>query len=49
MIYDLPNVLKNCKLTMYADDTTLHLCGKDQVELQNKMQEDLDKVGVICV
>ena len=46
MINDLPNVLKNCKLTMYADDTTLYLCGKDQVELQNKMQEDLDRVGV---
>ena len=45
MINDLPNVLKHSNLTMYADDTTLYLCGVDQRELQWKLQEDMDRVG----
>ena len=46
MINDLPNVLKHCKLTMYADDTTLYVCGVDNRVLQGKIQEDLDRISV---
>ena len=46
MINDLPNVLKHCKLTMYADDTTLYICGVDNRVLQENIQEDLDRIGV---
>ena len=45
MINDLPGVLEHCNLTMYADDTTLYLCGTDHVVLQTKIQEDLDRMS----
>ena len=45
MINDLPSVLKHCNFTMYADDTTVYLCGVNQQELQWKVQEDLDIIG----
>ena len=46
MVNDLPSVLKHCKLTMYADDTTLYICGVDNGVLQSKIQEDLDRISV---
>ena len=46
MVKDLPSVLKHCKLTMYADDTTLYICGVDNGVLQSKIQEDLDRISV---
>ena len=45
MIIDLPGVLKRSNLSMYAYDTTVHLCGVNQQELQWKLQEDLDRVS----
>ena len=30
---------------MYADDTTLYVCGEDNRVLQEKMQEDLDRIS----
>ena len=46
MVNGLPSVLKHCKLTMYADDTTLYICGVDNGVLQIKIQEDLDRISV---
>ena len=46
MVNDLPSVLKHCKLTMYADDTTLYSCGVDNRVLQRKIQEDLYRISV---
>ena len=31
---------------MYADDTTLYICGVDNGVLQSKIQEDLDRISV---
>ena len=46
MVNDLPSVIKHCKLTMYADDTTLYICGVNNGVLQSKIQEDLDRISV---
>ena len=32
---------------MYADDTTLYICGVDNGVLQSKIQEDLDMKRLI--
>ena len=31
---------------MYADDTTLYVCGVDNRVLQGKIQEDVDRISV---
>ncbi len=38
-INDLPNCLKYCTPTMFADDTTLTVCGKSTHEISSAMHE----------
>ena len=42
---DLPDVLKFCHVTLYADDTVLYLASKSAEDLQCKINADL---GHIC-
>ena len=43
-INDLSLAIKNAKTSMYADDTSLHLCSKDISQLNNKSNKDLKKL-----
>ena len=40
-INDLPRALRNCKVTMYADDTSLSLASNNIDDLNRFMNEDL--------
>lgn len=42
---DLPNVLKHCKIKLFADDTMVWVTGSDVEELFAKMNEDLAAIG----
>ena len=41
---DLPNVLKSCSVTLYADDTVLYFSSKLISEIETKMNSDLRQV-----
>ena len=41
-INDLPRALRNCKVTMYADDTSLSFASNDSDDLYRFMNEDLN-------
>ena len=43
-INDLPNVLKNSKIAMYADDTTIYCSGSDGEEISKKLEGDLARI-----
>ena len=43
-INDLPLVIHNCHVSMYADDTVLYYSGPTIEEVQSKLQEDLDNI-----
>ena len=47
-INDLPLYIKNCCTDLYADDSTIHLAGKDFITLQSTVQEDLLSVEDWC-
>ena len=47
-INDLPLYIKNSASDMYADDTTIHLCGRDLKTLECKMQADLFEIQKWC-
>ena len=38
---DLPDVLRFCQVTLYADDTVLYLASKSTVDLQSEINADL--------
>ena len=42
---ELPSLLKNCKMIMYADDTVLHYSHKDLKEIEKVLSQDLCKVS----
>ena len=44
-IDDIVKVIRNGKVTMYADDTTLYVSGSSLNELQAKLQEDLNGIS----
>ena len=44
-INDLPNALKHCTPTLFADDTTLHVSALNTNTLREKMNEDLGSVA----
>ena len=44
-INDLPNCLSYCTPRMFADDTTLTVCGKSSQDLSLAMNHDLNKVN----
>lgn len=43
-INDLPAVVENSQIHMYADDTQLHSCGTDLSVVQQRFQQDIDRV-----
>ncbi len=43
--YGLPNCLNYCTPTMFADDTTLTVCGKSTHEISSAMNHDLNNVN----
>lgn len=47
-INDLPLYIKNCTTDLYADDSTLHLSGKNVYMLEKEMQNELNSVEVWC-
>ena len=40
-INDLPSVVKDCKVVLYADDTALFVSGTDIVKIQKTLNDDL--------
>ena len=42
LINDLPSSLRYCMSILYADDTTIYLCGKSLKFMRIKLQSDLD-------
>ena len=40
-INDLPDTIKHCNVTLYADDTALIVAGKTSDEIQNYLKKDL--------
>ena len=49
-ISDLPFHVKDISVDcdMLADDTTLHTCGKDIMQIRSNMQDSLDQVSSWC-
>ena len=43
-VKNLPNVVTHAQINMYADDTELHCCGEDLLNVQCDLQLDLCKV-----
>ena len=41
---DLSKVVKNCKVSLYADDTCLYVSSKDPVQMQTMINEDLASI-----
>ena len=41
---DLPDVLRFCQVTLYADDTVLYLASKSTVDLQSETNADLRRI-----
>ena len=43
-INDLPLSISNCNTDMYADDSTIHISGKNISDIQTIVQEDLNRI-----
>ena len=43
-INDLPDVITNCKVSMFADDTKIYLATKDATDI-GLMQNDIDAIS----
>ena len=43
-INDLPNCLTSTKASMFADDTNISCCGSSSVEIEQKLNTDLENV-----
>ena len=43
---DLPDVLEDCSVTLYADDTVLLFASKSIAEIELKLNCDLDLVRI---
>ena len=44
-INDLPQIMENCHVAMYADDTILFCSGVCIEEVRYKLQQDLDNIS----
>jgi sarcosine oxidase/L-pipecolate oxidase len=44
-VNDLPSVVRNCKILMYADDTVLFYPDSDVAVIQQKLNNDLELIG----
>ncbi|KAL4238884.1 hypothetical protein ACF0H5_003591 [Mactra antiquata] len=47
-INDMPNELKDIFTDMFADDTTITAVGKSYNEVQNQLQNNIDKIFLWC-
>jgi hypothetical protein len=47
-INDLPLSISNCNTDMYADDSTIHISGKNISDIQTKVQEDFNRIELWC-
>jgi hypothetical protein len=47
LAHDLSNI-SNCNTDMYADDSTIHISGRNISDIQIKIQEDLNKIELLC-
>ena len=47
-VNDLPLHIRNCKTVLYADDSTIHMAGRDIIEIQPKIQQDLYEIEKWC-
>ena len=45
---DLPNIVKNCEIALYADDTVLFTASRSFENSVRKMQEDLNSLTGWC-
>ena len=45
---DISNVIENCNVAMYADDTVLYLATSDFNKTVDKLQVDIDALSVWC-
>jgi hypothetical protein len=43
-VNSMPNVIKQCKVYMYADDTCIIYSDTDQIKIQQAMQEDFNNI-----
>lgn len=43
-VNSMPNVIKNCNIYMYADDTCIMYSGTDQYSIQKAVQQDFDNL-----
>ena len=41
---DIDNCLRHCNIIKYADDTVIYVPGRNSLEIQNKLNEDISKV-----
>ena len=46
---DIVNIIKNCQIALYADDTVLYLASKNFEKTVAKVQEDLNALSTWCV
>ena len=47
-VNEVENVLKECKVLLYADDTVIYLSGQTSKDVNRKMQSDLDRYYEWC-
>ena len=47
-INDLPNILKNLQVSLYADDTVIYTSNSDVAQACNLLQQDLDLLQYWC-
>ncbi len=47
-VNDLPSVVRNCKILMYADDTVLFYPDSDVAVIQQKLNDDLKLIGTLA-
>ena len=45
---DLKNIVKNCKIVMYPDDTVIYISGKDFDLAVRKLQRNIDSLSQWC-
>ena len=45
---DIPKIVKNCEIALYADDTVLYTANGDFNASVTKMQSDLDSLSTWC-
>ena len=43
-ISDLPLAIKNSKTSLYFDDTSIYRCSRDMSQLNNAINDDLDRL-----